>query len=89
MSVDDARFEVEITDRVTVRGYSPVPTYAPRPQAETGAAVEGDVLIWEDLAPGSTATGPARLESETNSCAIPAGWAVRVDGHHNAILEQT
>jgi len=88
MSVDDARFEVEITDRVTVRGYSPVPTYAPRPQAETGAAVEGDVLIWEDLAPGSTATGPARLESETNSCAIPAGWAVRVDGHHNAILEQ-
>ena len=29
------RFEVEITDRVTVRGYSPVPTFAPQPQTET------------------------------------------------------
>jgi acetophenone carboxylase len=87
LSVDDARFEVEITDRVTVRGYSPVPTYAPEPQTETSATVAGDVLVWEDLAPGTTATGPARLESETNSCAIPAGWTVRIDGHNNAILE--
>ena len=88
LSVDDARFEVEITDRVTVRGYSPVPTYAPQPRAETGATAEGDVLVWEDLAPGASASGPARLESETNSCAIPAGWAVRIDGHDNAILNR-
>ena len=33
MAPDDARFEVEVTDRVTVRGYSPVPTFAPQPQS--------------------------------------------------------
>src|SRR4051795_12081965 len=53
LSVDDARFEVEITERVTVRGYSPVPTYAPQLQTETSVAVEGGVLVWEDLAPGA------------------------------------
>jgi acetophenone carboxylase len=89
LSVEDARFEVEISDRVTVRGYSPVPTYAPQPREETPASASGDVLVWEDLAPGTTASGPARLESETNSCAIPAGWAVRIDGHDNAILERS
>ena len=86
LSVDDARFEVEITDRVTVRGYSPVPTYTPQPREETRGTAGGQVLVWEDLAPGTSAAGPARLESETNSCSIPAGWAVRIDGHGNAIL---
>ncbi len=85
----DVRVEVEeLPDRVIVRGFAPVPVFAPQPAAEREHTVEGDVLIWEDLAPGATATGPARLESETNSCAIPAGWAVRIDGHNNAILEQ-
>ena len=88
LSVDDARFEVEVTDgRVTVRGYSPVPTYTPHPQGEHHHRVEGDVLVWEELTPGATATGPARLESDTNSCTIPAGWTVRIDGYGNAILE--
>jgi acetophenone carboxylase len=89
LSVDAARFEVEISDRVTVRGYSPVPTYAPQPREETPARASGDVLLWEDLSPGTTAAGPARLESETNSCSIPAGWSVRIDGHANAILERS
>jgi acetophenone carboxylase len=84
---DDVRVEVEITDRVTVRGYSSVPTFEPQPEAEAPTGVSGDVLIWEDLSPGTTATGPARLESETNSCTIPAGWTVRIDGYRNAILE--
>ncbi len=88
LSVEDARFEVEVTDRVTVRGYSPVPTFAPQPRAEEEHRVEGEVLVWEDLRPGATASGPARLESETNSCAIPAGWAVRIDGNDNAILHR-
>jgi acetophenone carboxylase len=87
LSVDDARFEVEVADRVTVRGYSPVPTYAPQPEPDTGGAVTGDVLVWEQLEPGSRAAGPARLESDTNTCTIPAGWTVRVDGYDNAILE--
>ena len=74
--------------RVTVRGYAPVPTFAPEPKPETGGTVDGDVLVWEQLEPGSRAQGPARLESDTNTCAIPAGWAVRIDGHNNAILER-
>jgi acetophenone carboxylase len=89
LSVDAARFEVEVSDRVTVRGYSPVPTYAPQPKPDSGGPVSGDVLVWEELAPGATATGPARLESETNSCAIPAGWSARIDGYDNAILERS
>ena len=87
LSVDDARFEVEVADRVTVRGYSPVPIYAPRAEEETGGVVSGDVLVWEQLAPGSRAEGPARLESDTNTCTIPAGWTVRIDGYDNALLE--
>jgi N-methylhydantoinase A/oxoprolinase/acetone carboxylase beta subunit len=88
LAAEDARFEVEVTDRVTVRGYSPVPVFEPQPQPETEQTVEpaDGVLVWEDLRPGATAAGPARLESETNSCAIPAGWAVRIDGHQNAIV---
>jgi N-methylhydantoinase A/oxoprolinase/acetone carboxylase beta subunit len=50
--------------------------------------VSGDVLVWEELEPGATAHGPARLESDTNTCAIPAGWSARIDGYDNAILER-
>jgi acetophenone carboxylase len=89
MSVQDARFEVEVgDDRVTVRGYSPVPTYVPHPQGEHHHRVERAQLVWEDLEPGATAAGPARLESDTNSCMVPEGWAVRIDGYGNAILER-
>jgi N-methylhydantoinase A/oxoprolinase/acetone carboxylase beta subunit len=49
--------------------------------------VSGAVLNWDELPPGAKANGPARLESETNSCAIPAGWSARIDGYGNAILE--
>jgi N-methylhydantoinase A len=87
LNVDDARFEVEITDRVTVRGYSPVPIYEPQAHTEVSTEHSGDVLDWDALAPGATAHGPARLESETNSCTIPAGWTVRIDGYGNAVLE--
>ncbi len=48
----------------------------------------GDVLVWEELKPGATASGPVRLESDTNTCSIPAGWAVRIDGYDNAILQR-
>src|SRR4051812_38218170 len=84
----DVRVEVEeLRDRVVVRGYAPVPTFEPRPATETPSEVVGDVLVWEELAPGAHAAGPARLESDTNTCTIPAGWMVRIDGYSNAILE--
>jgi N-methylhydantoinase A/oxoprolinase/acetone carboxylase beta subunit len=132
LSVDDARFEVELTvardgrteehaaapsgdgaraavsgllagggviDRVSVRGYSPVPTFHPHAAAEEPHAarsagtrvlggVQAGILVWEDLRPGATASGPAVLESGTNSCTVPAGWSVRIDGYDNAILRR-
>jgi N-methylhydantoinase A/oxoprolinase/acetone carboxylase beta subunit len=38
------------------------------------------------LHPGVTVRGPARLESDTNTCTVPPGWDVRIDGYDNAIL---
>jgi acetophenone carboxylase len=85
---EDVRVEVEITDRVIVRGYAPVPLFEPRPRDGEQHRVTGDVLIWEDLKPGATASGPTRLESDTNTCTVPDGWAVRIDGYENAILNR-
>jgi acetophenone carboxylase len=84
----DVRVEVEITDHVIVRGYAPVPLYEPQPREGESHRVEGDVLVWEELKPGALASGPVRLESDTNTCSIPAGWAVRIDGYDNAILQR-
>jgi N-methylhydantoinase A/oxoprolinase/acetone carboxylase beta subunit len=87
--LSDIRIEVEVTDHVTVRGFSPVPVYTPQPRGEHHHEVTGDVLVWDDLNPGVTARGPVRLESDTNTCTVPAGWDVRIDGHDNAILERS
>jgi acetophenone carboxylase len=84
--LSDIRIEVEVTDHVTVRGFSPVPVYTPQPRGEHHHEVTGDVLVWDDLNPGVTARGPVRLESDTNTCTVPVGWDVRIDGYDNAIL---
>jgi acetophenone carboxylase len=85
---DDVRIEVEITYHVTVRGSAPVPLFEPRAAEGDAHRVSGEVLVWEQLKPGATASGPTRLESDTNTCAIPAGWALRIDGYDNAILHR-
>ncbi len=88
-----------VVDRVAVRGSSPVPRFEPvaaAAEAHPAPAAgrrglpggEGDVLVWEDLRPGAHAAGPAVLESETNSCTIPPGWSVRIDGYGNALLQR-
>jgi acetophenone carboxylase len=84
----DVRVEVEIADRVIVRGYARVPTFDPAHAGEQPHEVSGDVLVWEDLKPGASAHGPTRLESDTNTCTVPAGWSLRIDGYDNAILER-
>jgi N-methylhydantoinase A/oxoprolinase/acetone carboxylase beta subunit len=78
-----------------VRGLSPVPRYEPAAASEEPYAAapvdrrgSRDVFVWEDLRPGATVAGPAVLESATNSCTIPAGWRVRIDGFSNALLER-
>jgi acetophenone carboxylase len=89
-----------VVDRVAVRGSSPVPRYEPTPEPEEPHAAApagtrelaggtGDVYVWEDLRPGATADGPAVLESATNSCLVPAGWSVRIDGFGNALLQRS
>jgi N-methylhydantoinase A/oxoprolinase/acetone carboxylase beta subunit len=76
-----------------------VPTFQPHAAAEERqpaqaagtralAGAQADVLVWEDLRPGATASGPAVLESETNTCTILAGWTARIDGYGNAILRR-
>ncbi|HET6549836.1 MAG TPA: hypothetical protein VFG79_15330, partial [Solirubrobacter sp.] len=63
--------------------------YEPAPQPEAPQQHDKDVLTWEQLKPGATANGPTRLESDTNTCTVPDGWTVRIDGYENAILERT
>jgi acetophenone carboxylase len=89
-----------VIERVCVRGLSPVPRYEPHAEAvdvhaapvaghRTVAGAAADVLTWEHLHPGATTGGPAVLESETNTCTIPAGWSLQIDGFGNALLECT
>jgi N-methylhydantoinase A/oxoprolinase/acetone carboxylase beta subunit len=89
-----------VVERVCVRGLSPVPRYEPHPDPtdvhtapvagrRTIAGGEAAVLTWEHLHPGAATDGPAVLESETNTCTIPAGWSLHIDGFGNALLERT
>jgi acetophenone carboxylase len=89
-----------VVERVCVRGLSPVPRYEPHPEPtdvhtapvagrRTIAGGEAAVLAWEHLRPGAATDGPAVLESETNTCAIPDGWSLHIDGFANARLERT
>ena len=69
----DVRVEVEITDRVTVRGYAPVPVFEPAARGRD-APRHGDVLVWEELKPGATASGPAGWSpTPTPARSRPAG----------------
>jgi N-methylhydantoinase A/oxoprolinase/acetone carboxylase beta subunit len=88
-----------VVERVCVRGLSPVPRYEPHREPtdvhaapvagrRTVAGGEAAVLTWEHLRPGATADGPAVLESETNTCTIPEGWSLHIDGFGNALLER-
>ena len=88
MSVEDARFEVEITDRVTVRGYSPVPIFAPQPRAETSTRSTATCSSGRTSRPARPRAAPRAWSPRPTRCAIPAGWAVRIDGYDNAILHR-
>lgn len=49
---------------------------------------EVGVYDWADLSPGATISGPAMLESETNTCYVADGWKLRMDGFGNAVLRK-
>lgn len=86
-------------ERVAVRGVSPVthvelterPGQPHDAHPRKGRKVLGEgagVYDWDDLSAGATITGPAMLESETNTCYIAGGWKLRMDGFGNAVLRK-
>jgi N-methylhydantoinase A len=84
---------------VAVRGVSPVPRLeietSPGERHHVQSREKRKVLgqpagiyDWDDLSPGAVISGPAVLESETNTCTIPAGWELEMDGFGNAVLRK-
>ena len=86
-------------ERVAVRGVSPVPRLELTEQSgqpydahtSKGRKVLGEgsgVYDWADLSTGARISGPAMLESETNTCYVADGWKLRMDGFGNAVLRK-
>ncbi len=63
---------------------SPTPFDSPRDA--TGMTIEN--YAREDLRPGARIEGPALVSQLDCTSYVAAGWAARVDGYHNLILEQ-
>ncbi|MCC6222863.1 MAG: hydantoinase/oxoprolinase family protein [Thermoleophilia bacterium] len=87
-------------ERIAVRGSCAMPSPelrrepggAPtRPQPaslrELGAGGSLPVFDWDALAPGALIEGPGLLESDTNTCMVPAGWSLVIDELRNARIE--
>jgi N-methylhydantoinase A len=88
-----------IIERVAIRGVSPVPRieltekpgqpYDAEPRDSRRVLdKEAGVYDWNDLSAGATITGPAMLESDTNTCHIADGWTLQMDGFGNAVLQK-
>jgi acetophenone carboxylase len=87
--------------RVAVRGSYAMPSPELRREeivAETRPEPVGErpasggalaVFDWDELTPGAVLAGPAVLESDTNTCTVPAGWSLAIDELGNARLEPT
>lgn len=86
-------------ERVAVRGVSPVthielteepgqPHDAQPRNTRQVLGEEAGVYDWDDLSTGAAITGPAMLESETNTCYVAARWKLQMDGFGNAVLRK-
>lgn len=98
-ALDEALGGGGVVQRVAVRGVSPVPRFEPEAMPAAGRAAEpygqravcGDLAglyDWDELAPGAVVPGPAVLESETNTCTVPAGWMLSVDAFGNGVIRR-
>ena len=85
---DDVRVEVEITDRVTVRGYSPVPTSSREPRDRDAARGHRRCPRLGRTHARRDGERPRPAGVRHQHLLVPAGWAVRIDGYDNAILER-
>jgi N-methylhydantoinase A len=54
---------------------------------EGGAAVETPVYARTALTPGTQLAGPAIVEQDDSTIAVPAGWAARADRFGNLVIE--
>jgi N-methylhydantoinase A len=90
----------KLLERAAVRGTFPVPIFDLRPAQKSahtpspqhrrsvlGAAA--GVFDWDALRPGASVTGPAIIESGTNTVTVPASWTLSIDEYDNGILETT
>ena len=86
-----------VARRVAVRGVSEMPSFEPSPvvfkQPTPSPFGEREVrgqkatlFEWEQLPAGAVMTGPLVLESGTNTCSIPSGWQVTIDGFCNGVI---
>jgi acetophenone carboxylase len=86
-------------ERVAVRGVVPTPRFDPATVSGDGGTpapsgtrraqgADARLYAWTDLQPGAVIPGPAVIESDTNTCTIPAGWQVRADEFTNGVIER-
>ncbi|MSO48635.1 MAG: hydantoinase/oxoprolinase family protein [Acidobacteria bacterium] len=71
-----------------VRGASKAKPSAVRPGRFTGKNVKVAFYRWDDLKPGSYASGPAVIAGGEATAVVPPGWKFKVDGHGNVLAQK-
>jgi len=71
-----------------VRGASKAKPSAVRPGRFTGKNVKVAFYRWDDLKPGSYASGPAVIAGGEATAVVPPGWKFKVDGHGNVLARK-
>jgi acetophenone carboxylase len=90
-----------VIERATVVAVCAVPRYEP-PRLESqphspersgqrrvltqAGETEAGIFDWDALRPGAVIDGPAVLEASANTCTVPEGWRLEVDGYGNGLL---
>jgi N-methylhydantoinase A len=90
-----------VLERMALVGVCPVASYEPprvdgerhRPtpigrrslHLATGE-VDAELFDWDALTAGAVVVGPAVLEASANTCTVPPGWQLDLDGYGNGLL---
>jgi len=71
-----------------VRRTSKAKPSAVRPGRFTGKNMKVAFYRWDDLNPGSYASGPAVIAGGEATAVVPPGWKFKVDGHGNVLAQK-
>jgi len=71
-----------------IRGSSKAKPSAIRPGRFTGKNVKVAFYRWDDLKPGSHASGPAVIAGGEATAVVPPGWKFKVDGYGNVLARK-